>query len=134
MRRALCTLALSAALLAAACGGDAGGPKAGELVVNLATPGAGTRAVLFRLVGAQSSIAAATGTSYRVFTTSLGGDTVRVAVVAPRGSSLVAGGLVRLSVPDVGRAGSYTATASEAADAGYALQSTASFVLSVVKP
>ena len=63
---------------------------------------------------------APTGANYRVLTAPVAGDTVRVLVIAPQGSRLAAGALLRLTVPDVRQAGSYSAPPLDVASATYA--------------
>lgn len=134
MRRAFGILGMAAALGAGGCG-DGTGPAAGDLVVRLTTQNTGARAILFRLAGAQSGVSAPSGTNYRVFTASLGGDTALVAVVAPSGSTLAPGALARVSVSDVGAFASYTATPTQVAGTSYAIiPNTAFFILTVVQP
>ncbi len=136
MRHAFGMLGIFAALAAGACGdGTPTGPVAGDLVVRLTTENTGARGILFRLDGAQSSVSAPSGTGYRVFTTSLGPNMTLVAVVAPMGSTLAGGALVRVNVPDVGAFASYAALPAQVTGTNYAIiPNTAFFTLTVVQP
>lgn len=129
-------------LLAALCAGgltavgcsSAEKPVAGDLEVRLATPNTDDRAILLRVAGKQSAVTAPAGTNYRVLLAPLAGDTVRVVVIAPRGSALAAGALLRLSVPDTRQAASYAAIVLDAASATYAQRPASGYTLTVVKP
>ncbi len=121
-RRALAGLALLAA--GAGCG-DGSGPTAGVVMASLSGP-VPARAVMFRLVGAQSGITAPTGSSLRVFSTPLGGDTVRVAVIAPAGGTIAARA-ADIAVPDLGRRP--VLILEQVAGATYALQNVATYSL-----
>lgn len=124
----------SLAAVVAGCPGEGTGPVGGELVVSLDGPASSSRAIMFRLVGAQTAVTAPAGSGYSIFSAGLGGDTARVAVVGPSGSGLAVGPLVRLAVPDVRRVGAYSATVSEVAGHSYTLLTPTFFALSVVKP
>lgn len=136
MRHRIALGALAVALLAAGCG-ESTGPTAGNLVVVLAgtTP---ARAVLFRLVGQQTSVTASGATNYRVFSTPLGGDTTRVAVIAAAGATLAPGPIVTIAVANTRIAGQYSAVVAEAAAPSYApitvTTTPVPFVLTVTRP
>ncbi len=133
MRR-VAVLAAFLGAVALGCRGNEG-PVAGELAVRLATPRNGDRAVLFTVVGRQSAVTAPPGTSYQVFSTiSADGDTSHVAVVAPAGAGLAAGAIAYLSVPDLGKAGSYVGRVLDVATATYAVDDTAGVSLSFSHP
>jgi hypothetical protein len=132
--RTLCALLLSAGAIGIAGCSSPDGPTAGELEVRLTTPNANDRAILLRVGGTQTAVSAPVGSNYRVLTAPLAGDTVRVVVIAPVGSALAAGTLLRLTVPDTRQAGSYVAKVLDVASATYAQRATAGYVLSVVKP
>ncbi len=133
MRRTLAVLVLAAAA-AGGCGGSEG-PIAGELSVRLASPRTTDRAILFRVVGRQHGVTAATGSTYRVFSdTSAAGDTSWITVVAPAGSGIAAGEIARLAVADVRQAGSYKAAVTDVAASNYAVGDTTGVTLSVVRP
>jgi hypothetical protein len=123
--------ALTAALVAAACGGDSG-PSAGTLEVTL-SGAAPARAVKFRLVGPTTGIAEP-GTGPVLAADDAGKDTLVVAVIAPVGATLNGAAVARISVPDVGAAASYSATVLEVAAPSYALQSASQYSLSVARP
>ena len=131
-----------ATLLAVLCVGgfafagcsSADGPVAGELEVRLTTPNADDRAVLLRLAGRQSGVTAPSGSGSRVLVAPGLGDTVRVLVIAPQGSHLGAGALVRVTVPDVRQVGAYAARVLDVASTAYAKRATTGYALAVVKP
>lgn len=127
---------LLVALAAAAVAGCRDqGPGAGELSVRLGAPRPADRAIQFVVTGPLHGVSAPSGTSYRVFAdTSADGDTAHVVVVAPAGSGIAAGELVRIRVNDVQKAGSYAARVVDAATAAYGIGDTAGVTLSVVKP
>ena len=132
MRGALRWLVLAAAV--AGCGGHEG-PVSGELSVRLTSPRNGDRAMLFRVVGPQRGVTPAAGSSYRVFAdTSAVGDTTWIVVIAPVGTGLASGEIIRLAVNDVRKAGSYRTAVSDIAAADYAVGDTAGVSLLVVKP
>jgi hypothetical protein len=124
--------AVLAAALAVACS-DSTGPTAGELVVTLAgaTP---PRAVQFRLVGPAEAFVAPAGSGIIVYAATVAGDTQAVAVVAPTGSALAPGPIVRVLVPDIGQASRYKATVLQAAGSSYALVSATGYSLTVTRP
>jgi hypothetical protein len=109
-------------------------PVAGVLEVRLASPNPDDRAVLLRLAGKQSAVTAPSGSSYRVLAAPGLGDTVKLLVIAPQGAHLAAGALVRVTVPDVRQAGSYSARLLDVASTAYAKRPTTGYVLAVVKP
>ncbi len=131
-----------ATILAMLCGGglvcagcsSSEGPVAGELEVRLTTPNVDDRAVLLRLAGRQSAVTAPAGSANRVLVAPGLGDTVRVLVLAPQGSHLAAGPLVRVMVPDVRQTGAYAARVLDVASTGYAKRATTGYLLTVVKP
>jgi hypothetical protein len=115
------------------CRGDETGPAARELVVRVSAPGAGARAMVLRLVGPQTAVAAAQSGD-RVYSLSVSGDTAFIAVVAARDRTIAAGDLLRLSVPATRDVGGYAATVTQAAGADYQLQDPASYALVVATP
>jgi hypothetical protein len=129
-------------LLTLLCGGgiavtgckSAEGPVAGELEVRLTTPNTDDRAILVRVVGKQTAIAAPSGSTYRVLTAPLGGDTVRVVVIAPVGSHIAAGAMLRLTVPDTRQVDAYSAFALDVASASYAQRPLTGYLFAVAKP
>ena len=132
-RRALWIGAALLGLAAAGCRNE--GPRAGELAVVLATPRSGDRAVQLTVIGRQSAVSAPPGTSYQVFSTlSTDGDTSHVVVVAPSGGGVVAGPVALISVPDLGKIGSYVGKVVDVATAGYAVGDTAGVSLSFKHP
>lgn len=135
MTRRTLAVALLAGLAAAGCGGNEG-PIAGELEVRLVTPNTDDRAILFRLIGAQTALTAPSGSGYRVFhgAPALTGDTVRVLVVAPQSTRIAAGTILRISVPDTRKAATYAALAQEVASTAYASRGSTGYVLTVVAP
>lgn len=133
MRRAWLVLAAALALAGRGCG-DGTGPVSGELVVRLTTPSSDDRAILLRLSGSQTAIRAAPGRGYAVYSSSAVADTTVIAVVAPQGSALAAGELLRVSVPDTRKAGSYAAIPTQVAGADYQLRDAGQYSLVVAKP
>jgi|GEM_PF-972067 len=118
IRRA--AFALAACALVAACDGGSGPsePVPGQLVVRVATPNT-DRALVVQVSGPGPitgiQAAAPAGRAFG----STGGASVRAAVFGTfQGESDV----IRITVPDVNRAGSYTAEVVEAADAGNQLR------------
>jgi hypothetical protein len=136
--RLLPAAALAAACLPAAlglsCDDDVLPPTPGEVYAVLSASQSGARALLVTLVGRNSGAGVILSTPYRVFSTDLGGDTTRIAVVAPEGASLAAGPLFAVNVADVNAAGSYRITVDEVAGADYSLLSTALFTVSLTRP
>jgi len=132
MTRRTLALALLAGLAAAGCGNE--GPVAGELEVRLASPNTDDRAILFRLVGEQTSLSAPTGSGYRVFHGAPVGDTVRVVVMAPQSGHLPVGALVRVAVPDTRAVAAYRAVVQQVASTAYVQRPTAGYTLTVVQP
>ena len=130
MRRALAVLALAAA---AAAGCSDLGPVAGDLTVRLATSRTGIRAVMFRTIGPQHGVSAGSGSSYRVISDQ-SGDTAWIAVIAPQGSVLLAGEIVRLAVPDTRNAGSYKTALTDVAASDYSVGDISGITLTVAKP
>jgi hypothetical protein len=134
VRRALAWHVLALAAGAAACSGEQG-PVAGELSIRLATPRATDRAIAFVVVGPQHGVTAASGSSYRLFTsTSTAGDTTWFTVVAPKTGGLAAGEVARIAVDDTRRAGSYVITLRDVAAADYSVNDTVGVSLKVAKP
>ena len=134
MRRAWLGLATLLALAGGSCNGNETGPVAGELAVRFATPSTDDRALVLRLVGPQTGVRSTPWQSYGVYQSSTTGDTTVIAVVAPQGSALGAGELVRFSVPDTRKAGSYTVTLSQVAGADYRLRDVRLYGVVVRKP
>lgn len=124
-------LALSAAVLVAAACGEPSGPRAGDLIVSASAPTA-ARALVVRVTGQVTSAAAPAGSSYRVFSSTLA-DTTKIVVIAPTGTTLGAGALVRLSVSNTGNAAKYIAQVIQASGGANQLISV-SIPLAVTKP
>jgi hypothetical protein len=118
------------AFLAAACGGDGGGPTGlsgpGQLTVNISTTGSGGGAFLMTVTGSgiTNPVAASSGDLFYSFAS---GNTLRVIVIGSHSS----GPLFRISVPNVGQVSSYSVTLNEVAGSDNALQSTGSYTLTV---
>ena len=132
MRKRLLILAAAAAV-AAGCSSEQG-PVAGELAVRLATPSSGNRAALFVVIGPAGAVTAPAGSGYRVFTRTTGTDTTRVVAVAPVGSALLAGDLVRIAVNDTRQYKKYSARVLALAASNYFPLDTTGVSLSVVRP
>lgn len=124
-------LVLAAALLAA-CGGDEPDPTpkpvAGELVIGLVSPNATDGALVVRVIGTLTDVTPAG--NYRVsFSTQ--GNITRAIVTGDIGS----GDLLRIKVPDVTQASTYSASVEQAAARDtYALFSTAGYALTIRSP
>ncbi len=117
-RNAALALALAAA---AGCSDAPSGPSPGSLSVRTATATT-ARAVLLRVTGAPvAAIAAPPAGAYTVYFDSTHADTVLIVVIAARGSTLGAGALAVLQVPDTRAAGRYAVTAVQASDQSNAL-------------
>lgn len=134
MKRALLAAVAVGTILCAGCRGGETGPVAGDLIVRLTTPSNTDRAILFQLVGKLTAVRPASGSNYRVFSAAMIGDTVRIAVVAPRNSAIGAGELVRFSVPDTRKVGSYTVTVTDVAGADYSIANPGQYSLVIVRP
>ena len=121
MSRVRWILVMAAALaVGAACADDptGGAPRAGTLIVRLATPHADDGAMLFEVSGPSIESATAANASLRLFTRREGSSTVAGVVVG----ALASGAVVTLQVPDVGAAAGYTARVLEVADRQDALR------------
>jgi len=136
MNRSTWLAALLLAMAIPACSGDGGGggteptpPVPGTLTVNLTTPNPDDRALRVTVNGPGFSTVTPASAAYLVHSR-VSGTTARVAVFGRLG----AGALVRVDVPDVNRASSYTATVTEAADSTNALRaSMAGYAAAVVR-
>ncbi|PYP15327.1 MAG: hypothetical protein DMD52_10810 [Gemmatimonadetes bacterium] len=97
------------------------GPSSHGLSLQLSNAGAGDRAMLFQIAGADSTaridtVLAPTGSSYRVFAQRQSGVRWRVIVTG----NLSNGILVTMLVPDRSPATAYSGTILDVADASYA--------------
>jgi len=103
-----------AAWLASACNGEDGaGPEPalpGQLTVTVSSTGSPGAAYLLTIRGTGISSPEAANAGHHLYT-SLSGDTLRVALIGTPPN----GDLLRFSVPDVNRAGSYRVTLQEVA-------------------
>jgi hypothetical protein len=127
-------LAAVVAVMGAGCRGEQG-PVSGELAVRLVSPRNGDRGVVFLVVGKLHGATAPPGSAYRVFAdTSSARDTARVVVVAPSGSGLAAGEIVRFRVDDTRQVRNYAARVIGLAAADYHLADTSGVSLTVVRP
>ncbi len=126
-------LALGAGAVAACS--DAGGPAPGQLGIRAAAPSQ-ARAVLLRVTGAPvAAVKAPASTNYTVYFDSTHADTTMIMVVAARGTTLGAGPLADIQVPDTRAAGRYGVVAVQASDQSNALLPAAGgFSLSVGAP
>ena len=122
-----------AVLVLAACGGDSPPPTpepvAGDLTVSLATPNTQDGALLLRIVGQLEVKDVKPVGNYRVsFHTA--GPITRVVITG----DLAGGDILKISVPDVGKAASYTAYVEQAASrTTYALLETGGYTLTIRK-
>ncbi|HSU14775.1 hypothetical protein [Longimicrobium sp.] len=125
-------LLVAAALLSACGGGDGTGsaaPGPGVLTVTLDNPNAGDRALVLTLSGPAAVTDVQPAVATNVVYTRTQGTTTRVAVFG----TIADGALLQVSVPDAGRAGEYSATVQEAADAGNAARGSVSGYSATVK-
>jgi len=129
-------------VLALLCGGSlaaAGcpspeGPVAGDLEVRVVSPNLDDRAILLRLHGRQTAVAAPSGSGYQVLVAPYRADTVTVLVMAPRGQHLLAGAIVRVSVPDTRQVDAYLARPLDVASTAYLQRALTGYTLAVAKP
>jgi hypothetical protein len=120
---------LLAAAVAAACGGGTD-VKAGAVAFTLNGP-LPARAIVFKVVGKQTSVDIPSGQPFRVFPGTAVGDTITVVVVANAGSVLT-GEVVSVQVPDL--AVKPVITVLQVAGTDYSLKTTSSYALSPVVP
>jgi hypothetical protein len=119
---------LAATLLSACDAGEPATPLPGELVVSLATPNSADGAMVVTISGPGAVGAVQAATAGNLVRSRTQGTTTTVAVFG----EVAAGPLVRIAVPDVRQAKSYTATVREAADLSDALRpSLAGYALTV---
>ena len=118
LRRALPALAAAALLGACDSGSGSSDPVPGQLVVRVKTPNS-DRALVVQVSGPGPITAVAPAAPGGVAYGEPGGSSVRVAAF---GTFSGESDVVRITVPDVTRAGSYTAQVTEAADAGNQLR------------
>lgn len=130
MKRITAAAAL-AALLVMACS-DATPPPNGDVVLTATAVPVGARSVLLRVLGPATAASAPPGSGYRVFATPAG-DTMRVAIIAPSGTSLGLGPLARLTVPDRQAATQYVVVPAQASNASNSLV-TPAFAVTVTVP
>jgi hypothetical protein len=126
-RRWTAVMILSAVVIGC---GDGQGPRAGELSVQLQGPSADDRAIMFDLTGPVQTISPASQTLSAMVDT-LAADSVRIAIFAPRGSSITAGAIARIHVENVCDVARYHAGIVEVAGSDYSLRSPAGYGLSV---
>jgi hypothetical protein len=106
---------------------DGTGPVAGVLNVVLDTPNSGTDgAILLTVTGPAPLTSGVPGAGLRLFSQGLG-TTTRFAVTG----TLTGGTILRIGVPDIRQALSYTATVEQVAAANYQLRATADYSLTV---
>lgn len=123
-------IALLTGLLLAGCKDAPTGPLSGTITVNLAMANANDRAIMISVTGPEeiSNIEAANG-AYTLH--SRGSGTGFKAAVF---GNLGAGALVRFTVPDVGKVGSYTATIVQVSDKGNQVRTDAAgYTLTLVR-
>jgi len=127
-RSTLLGLGLSLLLLAA-CGSDKPvGPVAGDLTLNLVSPGAADGAILVRVTGEIESVTGLGG--YVVEASAVPGGMWRIVVAG----TIVPGPIARIRVPDVNDTAPYLAIVEQVAARGtFALLSTGGYSVQVVK-
>jgi hypothetical protein len=112
--RSVLLVLLGAFLLA--CSDDTNSPTAGAMNLNLATPNSDDGGLLFTLTGGPvDSVVANRG---RVYSAKVDPNTFRVIIAG----DLAAGTIARISLPDLRRAGEYSATVTQAAARGSYVQ------------
>ncbi|MDZ4673637.1 MAG: hypothetical protein SGI84_04220 [Gemmatimonadota bacterium] len=127
-RAILLRIGLSVVLLAA-CGSDPPvGPVAGELTLNLVSPGATDGAILLRVTGEIESVTGLGG--YVIEAAEVPGGMWRIVVAG----TIVPGPIARIRVPDINDAAPYLAVVEQVAARGtFALLSTAGYSVRVTK-
>lgn len=121
-------IGLSVVLLAA-CGTDPPvGPVAGELTLNLVSPGAADGAILLRVTGEIESVTGVGG--YVIESAEVPGGMWRIVVAG----TLVPGPIAKIRVPDINDTAPYLAIVEQVAARGtFALLSTAGYGVQVTK-
>ena len=116
-------------LLLAACGTDKPvGPVAGELTLNLVSPGSADGAILVRVTGDVESVTGLGG--YVVEAAEVPGGMWRIVVAG----TIVPGPIARIRVPDINNSAPYLAIVEQVAARGtFALLSTGGYSVQVVK-
>ncbi len=100
---------------------DGGGPKDGELLVNLVTPNSNDAAILLRVDGSGSkTIVGATAACAGCQIFAISSSETRLDAVVT--GALASGPLLRISVSDVGSKGSYSLTITQVAGADHRLR------------
>ena len=112
-RSALVVLLLA---LVTACSDDTNSPTAGAMNLNLATPNSDDGGLLFTLTGGPiDSLVAMSG---QVYSAKVDPSSYRVIIAG----DLAAGTIARIYLPDIRRAGGYSATVTQAAARGSYVQ------------
>lgn len=113
-------LGLILAFAASTCSDGPTGPQSGRVLLALAGAGASDRALLLEITGADTSaridtIEVAPGSSYRLFARALTPQRWRVIVTG----NIANGTLVQVIIPNRSKAGSYSGTVLDVADATF---------------
>jgi hypothetical protein len=118
-RRILSTLVVLAGLLVAACGKDGPtGPVSGVITVSLSTATADDRAILVSVTGPEEITGIEVANPSYTLHSRGSGTALKAAVFGNLGT----GALLRFTVPDVNKLGSYTATVLQVSDAANAVR------------
>lgn len=132
MRHVRIRALLVSALVAGACHGDGPiGPHSGAMSLTLTGPGAGNRAIMFDLAGPVQALSVPLMSGLTLIDT-LGTDSARIAVIAPRGTSVGSGEIARVNVANVCAVAKYRVRLVEIAGSDYALQPLSGYALSVI--
>jgi hypothetical protein len=115
MRSRSALFVLLAAFLLA-CSDDTNSPTAGAMNLNLATPNSDDGGLLFTLAG--GPVDSVVATSGRVYSAKVDPNTFRVIIAG----NLAGGTIARIYLPDLRRAGEYSATVTQAAARGSYVQ------------
>jgi hypothetical protein len=99
-----------------ACSDDSNSPTAGAMNLNLATPNSDDGGLLFTLTGGPVDSVVATGG--RVYSAKVDPNSFRVLIAG----NVAAGTIARIYLPDLRRAGEYSATVTQAAARGSYVQ------------
>lgn len=111
------------------------GPRGGgEISVWLQSPSNSDRAIVFDLTGLAQGVSAAPQTTLRALVDTITPESVRVAVIAPRGTSITAGEVARFLVQDVCALSRYRIAIVDVAGNDYSLKTLSGYALSIRSP
>jgi len=133
MNRAFAVTALAALLaMGASCGGDGGGPVAGNLSVRLTSPNSGAdSAMVFTITGPAALTSVTPGVGLRLFAQPLGGTTTRFALT---GRLTTATTILTIGVENVNAVAQYGGSIQGVAQPNYVLRPLpGGYALSVIR-